>query len=236
MQLLLDHLTSLIVAGVLILGLQVTQSRSQHADMERVASHSVKAKTLVFGQWVENDILDIGANFGTNMYRFEDPETDADGNMTEWLFYSDSTRADGWRTRVFKRWRLVPRGKAEFVDGDYDVFRVERDSAVVDYNPDGSAPTASSLAAADWTLSYSSIETVSFFIIDLLDRTGETPLTPEGETDVYAVDYIRVRFGVVPEHHLQVQQDVNRSYHVRELYWSKTLKVRPYWVPPPSQS
>lgn len=236
MQILLDNLTAIIVAGIVILTIQVTQIRSQHAEVEQIASHSVKTKTLIFGQWIEEDILGIGANFGTNLYRFEDPTRDASGNTREWLFYSDSTYSDGTDRRIFKRWRLVPNGTADFVDGSHDVFRVERDSVVVPYAANGTAPLVTDVALGAWNLAHQSIGTVSFFEVDLLDRYGQTPTTTSGDTDIYAVDYIRVKFGVVPEHQLQTSGDVQKSYHVRELYWSKTLKVRPYWVPPPSQS
>jgi len=181
MQFILDNLVALIVAGVLLMGLQVTQVRSQHASIEQVASHSVKAKTLVFGEWVEDDVLNIGANFGSNLYRFESPVLDPDtGNTTNWVFYSDTTGTDGVTRRVFKQYRLVERGQSAFRDTTYQLYQVARDSAVV------------------------------------------------GEVDVYKVDFIRVRFGVVPEYVLKPDN------YIRELYWTKTLKVRPYWVPPPS--
>ena len=66
--------------------------------------------------------------------------------------------------------------------------------------------------------------------LDLLDRTGTVPLTAGGAVDVEKVDYVRVRFGVIPEYVLKPDN------YIRELYWVKTLKVRPYWVPPPSLS
>jgi len=229
MQFILDNLVALIVAGVLLMGLQVTQVRSQHASIEQVASHSVKAKTLVFGEWVEDDVLNIGANFGSNLYRFESPVLDPDtGNTTNWVFYSDTTGTDGVTRRVFKQYRLVERGQSAFRDTTYQLYQVARDSAVVAYALDGTAPTLDEVEASDWVENTWSIGTLSFFNVDLLDRSGETPLDDAGEVDVYKVDFIRVRFGVVPEYVLKPDN------YIRELYWTKTLKVRPYWVPPPS--
>jgi hypothetical protein len=243
MQFILDNLVAIIVAGVLLLGLQVTQVRSQHAGIEQVASHSVKAKTLVFGQWVERDVMDIGANFGTNMYRFEAPAVDPEtGNTTEWVFYSDTTAADGDQARIFKRYRLVETELASFRDTTYQMYQVLRDSVVVDYPSHDVPPTLADLDADDWVLNTWSIGTLSFFEVDLLSPDGQTPC-PEGteikdadglvvdctgDVDVYKVSYIRVRFGVVPEYVLKPDN------YMRELYWVKTLKVRPYWVPPPS--
>lgn len=227
MQLIFDHLSSILIASVLILGLQVTQMRSRHAGIEQVASHSVKAKTLVFGQWVEHDILNIGENFGTNLYRFEKPTVDPEtGNTTEWMFYSDSTQANGSQVRILKRYRLVETSTAAFRDTTFQLYQVERDTLVV--NLVGGVPAA--YDESDWAKSTWSISTLSFFNIDLLGRMGETPLTASGDVDVWKTDYIRVRFGIVPEYVLKPDN------HIRELYWTKTLKVRPYWTPPPTLS
>lgn len=227
MQLLLDNLTATIVAGILILGLQTTQIRSQHASIEQVASHSVKAKTLVFGKWVERDILDLGANFGSNLYRFGEPSLDAQGNTQGWAFYSNATDGDGDPVRIMKRYRLESAGTKTFRDTTFQVYRLDRDSLVVDLNEDG---TTAPYSESDWVPAGQSLSTLSFFQIDLLDRVGETPRDADGDVDVYKVDYVRVRFGVVPEYALQPDN------YLRELYWAKTLKVRPYWVPPPTLS
>lgn len=243
MQMLLDNLISIIVAGVIMLTLHVTQSRSMHAGLEQVATHSVKKKTIVFGEWVEHDILNLGSNFGDNLYRFEQPVTDPlTGNTTEWTFFSDSTRTDGSELRVFKRYRLVETGQSTFSTKTFRLFQVERDSAVVDYHADGTPPATASVPPAAWVLGTRSIGTLSFFEISLLDRTGQTPcpdgtgvkdaggkvVSCTGDIDVYKADYVRVRFGVVPEFVLKPDN------YIRELYWVKTLKVRPYWTPPPS--
>lgn len=228
MQFIIDNLIAVLVSGVLLMSLQVTQIRSQHASIEQVVSHSVKAKTLIFGQWVESDILNLGANFGNNLYRFNEPTLDAPtGNSREWTFFSDSTRSDGTGMRIVKRYRLVDTATATFSDSTYQLYELHRDSLVLNLDVDG-VPEA--YTESDWVQSAQSISTLSFFTIDLLDRNGETPRTAGGDVDVYKVDYVRVRFGVVPEYVLKPDN------YIRELYWVKTLKVRPYWVPPPSLS
>lgn len=231
MQFFFDHLSSILIAGVLILGLQLTQTRSRHAGIEQVASHSVKAKTLVFGEWIEHDILNLGRNFGTNLYRFEEPDTSAIGNTTEWTFYSDSVYTQGGvehRDRILKRYRLVPTKTAYYADADttYQLYQVRRDTTV--------RPVVNGVMVPpqpdDWVKSTWSISTLSFFRIDLLGSDGKTPKDDDGDLDLDAVDYVRVRFGIVPEYVLKPDN------YIRELYWVKTLKVRPYWVPPPSLS
>lgn len=225
MQFILDNLTAIIISAVLILALQVTQVRSQHAGLEQVASHSVKTKTLVFGNWVERDILDLGANFGTNVYRFNEPTLDADSNAVAWTFFSDGVDGSGDPVRVFKRYQLEATRTATFRDTTFQLYRLDRDSLVVGLDEYGNPE---SYSESDWVPSGESLSTLSFFKIDLIDRFGETPRDDDGDLDYYSIDYVRVRFGVVPEYVLKPDN------YIRELYWAKTLKIRPYWVPPPS--
>lgn len=224
MQMLLDNLIAIMVAAVVTVALLATQTRSQHATIEQTASHSVKAKTLVFGKWIEHDVLNLGANFGNNLYRFSEPVSDADGNTTLWTFYSDSTRANGSRLRSYTRYRLVPTSRVAFQDTTFQLYIVNRDTAAVNYVGETVAEPSSSA----WVRNLWSIGTLSFFKIEMLGRLGETPRRPDGSLDVEAVDYVRVRFGVVPEYVLRPDN------YIRELYWVRTLKVRPYWTPPPA--
>lgn len=224
MQSILDHLTSILVAGVVTLVLISTQTRSQHATIEQTASHGVKAKTLVFGQWVERDILNLGANVGHNTYRFTEPELDASGNTRRWIFFSDSTRTNGTRLRSYTRYRLEPTRMVQFQDTTMQMYVVNRDTAAVNYSGD----TVAMPTSAQWVRNLWSIGTLSFFKIEMLGTLGDTPRLEDGSIDVDKVDYIRVRFGVVPEYVLQPDN------FIRELYWVRTLKVRPYWAPPPS--
>ena len=223
MQFFFDHLSSILIAAVVIVGLQITQTRSRHAGIEQIASHSVKAKTFVFGQWIEHDILNLGANYGDDLYRFNEPDTSTvTRNTTEWVFFSDSVKADNSRLRISKRYRLIPTKTATFRDTTYQLYQVRRDTLV--------QPVVNGTVATphpdDWVKSTWSISTLSFFRIDLLGSDGKTPRDEaDGTIDLDAVDYVRVRFGVVPEYVLKPDN------YIRELYWTKTLKIRPYWTP-----
>ena len=240
MNLLFDNLISLIVSGVVIMTLSTSQIRSQHAAHEQVVSHSVKAKTLVFGNWVERDIIGLGANFGDNLYRFESPVLDAAGNTSEWTFYSDSVKTDGSVIRIHKRYRLDSTRAVTFEESGqtFQLYEVQRDTAwtaVV-------GGVAAAPVASDWGNDIGSLGTLSFFRVEMLDRTGEVPCVDDdtilddegrsvgcnGDVDVEAVDYVRVRFGVVPEHVLRPDN------YIREMYWVRTIKIRPYWIPPTS--
>ncbi|HEX8299174.1 MAG TPA: hypothetical protein VF594_08450, partial [Rubricoccaceae bacterium] len=120
------------------------------------------------------------------------------------------------------RYRLVPTTRAAFRDTTYQLFQVLRDSATVAVRSGVPDP----VRETDWQRATWSIGTLSFFQIQMLDRNGTTPRTASGAVDVDRADYVRVRFGVVPEYVL------NPDNYIRELYWVRTMKVRPYWSPP----
>jgi hypothetical protein len=233
MQTLLDHLASVLIASVVILILAVTQIRSSHAGVEQTATHSVKAKTLVFGHWIERDILDIGRNMGRNRYRFLQPTVNATtGNTDLFEFYSDSTcvvacafpggvnAAPGDTVRLLTRYRLiptrvvtVPRGNSVQTRQLYMLRREAAESRVT-------RGVHAAVPASRWRADRWSISTLGFFQIRMLLRDGAVTTSPD------AGDYIQVRFGVVPEWILDPEN------YIRELFWSTTLKVRPFWEPP----
>jgi hypothetical protein len=221
MQFFIDHLGSVLIGGALVLILSVSQIRTGHAGIEQVVTHSARAKTLVFGHWIERDILDIGENFGRNRYRFEVPVADANGNTRQWIFYSDSIRADGGITRLATRYELITtdsvvvRSYATGQDTLRHLYRVDRFNASVD-NP--TEPFV--VPSGAWVQDAQSVQTLSFFEIAMLARDGAVTL------DQAQADYIRVRFAVLPEIILRPEN------YLRELYWVSTLKVRPFWDPP----
>ena len=249
MQFLLDNLTATIVSAVLILSLQFTQARSKYAAMEQSVAQSLKKTSLEFGTALEDDVLDVGRNFGKELYRFEPPDVDpVTGDTDEWRFYSDSTftlpvldasgdpvfDADGdpvtkkTTMRIYKQYRLVETETVTFRDSTYQLYALHRDSTSRVYDPDGTAPV---LTEAEWaaaTPTGQSLPTLTFFQIDLLDRFAKKPDNDPttGKLDVRKVDYVRIRFGIVPAYLLE------QGRGLRELYWVKTLKVRPYWTPP----
>ena len=54
MQLIFDHLTSLLVAGVVIGVLATAQLYAQHTGLEQTTSYATKSKALSFGEWIED--------------------------------------------------------------------------------------------------------------------------------------------------------------------------------------
>ncbi len=232
MQSLLDHISAIIVACVVILVLAISNVRASHAGIEAVATHSVKAKTLVFGHWIERDILEIGRNMGRNRYRFEPPVLDAQGNTLEFRFYSDSTciGACAFPDGVTGNAESVIRLHTRYVLDSTDAVTVRRGDSLLtrqlyilrreaaESNVIGGV--AQPVPEARWRADRWTIGTISFFRVRMLLRDGTVT------TDPTRGDYIRIQFGVVPEWILQPEN------FIRELYWATTLKVRPFWEPP----
>ncbi len=234
-----DHLSSILIGTAVILILMVAQHRSSHASVEQVATHSVKAKTLVFGHWVERDILDLGKNLGRNRFRFKPPTTDSLGNTSTFHFYSDSTCtvgcsfpsgvniAVGDTARLHTRYRLVPTKRANLRDTtgqrvSRQLMKLERDVSET-YVNDGVAPDP---LAGSWRRDRWTIGTLSSFNIEMLERDGRPAENSDGTVNIESGDYVFIRFSVVPEWILDPEN------YIREIYWSTTLKVRPYWEPP----
>lgn len=215
---LIDHLISLLVAGVLILSLSVTQLRVSHASVDQVAAHSAKTKTVVFGRWVEKDILDIGENFGRNRYRFQAPVQDAHGNTRAFEFYRDEPITATTARRYATRYELVPVGQIQRASDPAPLatYRLDRYTAETTVTNGVAAPIPSS----SWVKRNESISTLSFFRINMLDRMGMVT------TNTNVADFLQVEFAVLPEYVL------NPENFIREMYWVSTLKVRPFWDPP----
>lgn len=212
---LLDNLAAVLIATAVILMLSAAQIRSSNAGVEQVASHASKAKMLSFGEWIEDDITSLGANIAEGSGRFLAPTLDEDGNTTEFTFFSDNPVTGGDTMRVMTRYRLVPTRTVTVDDAPQQLFEVRREFAEVEVeNGEAAIPEFGSTA---WVSDGRSVETLSFFEVALLDRQGQA-------AGVASADFIQVRFAMVPEMWLD-------EGYLRELYWTTTLKVRPFWEP-----
>ena len=216
MQAILDHLLAVIIATGILLVLAVTQMRASHTGIEQVTAHSAKVKAITFGEWIEDDILSAGVNFGRNRYRFEAP-TNAGDNTESFRFYSDSLLVGGDTLRHVTRYELVPTDTVELSDGIVrPLYELRRFLATTPVTNGTAAPVDDD----DWEQDGQSMGTLSLFHLAMLSRTGVETV------DVDEAEYIRIRFAVIPEMILEPEN------YIRELYWSTTLKVRPFWEPP----
>lgn len=217
MQLIFDHILATLIGVTIILALLSTQFRVQQSGIEQVSAHAAKTKAISLSQWLERDITMLGANFGNNMHRFEEPILDEHGNAINWVFYSDSLHEDGSVTRHLTRYVLAVVDSIEQNTEMRPLFQLDREIATTAVVGGVMVP----LSAGAWDGDGRSVATLSRFEIGLVARNGTTA------PDVESADYIRVAFSMVPEF------ERHRGY-LHELYWSTLLKVRPFWQPPPS--
>ena len=214
MHVLLDHLSAIIIGAAVLLILAATQIHAQRANIEQTSSYATKTKALSFGEWLEDDILSLGENFGLNRFRFEPPVSDSLGNTVFFAFYSDSINvATGDTLRMTTRYLLENVGEVERGGESVPVFQVHRHTAESPVT-NGTAPPPST-----WTADGRSLSRLTRFRISMLDRDGRET------TDVETGDYIRIVFNMIPQFPVEPE-------YLRELYWTTTLKVRPFWNPP----
>lgn len=221
MAFIFDNLLATLVTMTVLMLLLSTQFRSTQAGIEQVSAHAAKTKALTLGTWLEDDISSLGANFGRNRMRFSAPHTLDDGNTGEWVFYSDSLGDGGAVTRHATRYILREVDEIERQDGSgmQPLYQLTREVAASPVVNDVMTP----ISPSAWQMDGMSVATLSTFRIDLIDRNGEATVDP------VTADFIRVEFAMVPEF------ERGQSY-LRELYWTTTLRVRPFWSqPPPAQ-
>ena len=214
MNVLLDHLSAIIIGAAVLIILAATQIHAQRANIEQTSSYATKTKALSFGEWLEDDILSLGENFGSNRFRFLPPVSDTLGNTIRFIFFSDSVNTSTSDTlRMTTRYLLEDVGEVERGGETVSIFQVHRHTGESPVT-NGTAPPPST-----WTADGRSLSRLTHFKISMLDRDGRET------TDVEAGDYIRIVFNMIPQFPIEPE-------YLRELYWSTTLKVRPFWNPP----
>ena len=214
MNVLLDHLSAIIIGAAVLIILAATQIHAQRANVEQTSSYATKTKALSFGEWLEDDILSLGENFGSNRFRFLPPVSDTLGNTIRFIFFSDSVNTSTSDTlRMTTRYLLEDVGEVERGGETVSIFQVHRHTGESPVT-NGTAPPPST-----WTADGRSLSRLTHFKISMLDRDGRET------TDVEAGDYIRIVFNMIPQFPIEPE-------YLRELYWSTTLKVRPFWNPP----
>ncbi len=241
MTLLLDNLMATIIVATLLMMVASTQLRVQEAGIAQVSSHAAKQKALSFGQWLDQDIVSLGENVVDNGARFDNPDTSSyrvytlddagvpQSNIvtytTEWTFYSDRL-SGSVKQRAATRYRIIEQPDSLEVEVGDDgftynrpLFQLEREVSIwKNVNPLDDTATFTN---ADFTEDGRSVSTLSLFQVQLVDNQG-VPFAAANPVAPDQASFIRVDFSMVPEFEL-------RRGYLRELYWTTTLKVRPFW-------
>ncbi len=240
MILILDHIVTTIIVTTLFVAAIATQMRVQETGMAQVSSHAAKTKALSLGQWLDEDIVALGENIVDNSARFDNPTPstlgiyvlDGGGNpqaqtityTSNWQFYSDRFVGAVKQRRAI-RYQLQLQAdsiEVEMPTGftyKRPTFQLIRDQSV--WKAVNPITDSASFTSADFTEDGRSVATLSHFRIQLLDNDGvafadNDPVAPD------QASYVHVDFSMIPE------LELRRNY-LRELYWTTTLKVRPFW-------
>ncbi|HEX9950717.1 MAG TPA: hypothetical protein VGB53_03040 [Rubricoccaceae bacterium] len=219
MQFLLDNLSALLVASsVLLLGI-VARTDSSQVAIEQTAHYSSRSQVQSFTDWLQEDLTQIGENYGSGQTAFVMPTQSTSGltrgMTTAFQFHRDSLRTVSGVTttyRVFIRYRLVSRGTVR-VDNEpspVPLFGVERDEQTVPVTTDSVTPTSSG-----WVRAGGGPGTLSQFVIAPHDRDGQPT------TDLARTDFLRIRLSFVPPYD-------NEHRELHELHWGTTVGIRPF--------
>ncbi len=109
MQFIFDHLIATIVAATLGMTLISQNLNNRQASQERQSVYHAKAQALGFGEWLEDDIVKLGARFGRDRNRFlAETETINGVNYTRSFefYYHDEVVSQNVVGRVEVRYEL----------------------------------------------------------------------------------------------------------------------------------
>ncbi|MEL6612197.1 MAG: hypothetical protein AAFQ53_08895 [Bacteroidota bacterium] len=220
MQLILDHLSTVIIGSMVALSLTASQVRMTQGRVEQVSAYVVKTKALSLADWLERDVVTLGKNLGQDNYRFEYPSYNAEGQTSEWVFWSDSTLTSTATTRYYTRYELT---QVDSLELEPDAFGQQRYQPLYEARRYTAAMpvvggTVSFPSARDWVGDGLTVRTLSSFTVQLLMNDGTVAASSERDE----ADFIRLQFAMIPE------LDPEQAY-LSELFWTTTLKVRPFW-------
>ena len=215
MQFLFDHLTSLLVASSVLLLALLTRTDASMLSTEQTAHYAARAQVQTFTRWMQQDLSDVGENYGNGESAFLMPTANAAGMTTLFQFSRDSlveVAGVATRKRVFVRYRLVsrPAVRIQSEPAPVALYGVERDQQIVD------APTESTVPVSTaWVRAGGGPGTLSQFRIVPHDRNGRpTASVPD-------TDFLRIRMSFVPPYD-------NHKRELHELHWGTTVGIRPF--------
>ena len=237
MQLIFDNLIATFVAMTLAVTLLGQQNLNRQQSLERVSVYDAKTKALVFAEWVEDDVVKLGARFGRSRDRFQ-TKTEEIGGIpftTEFeYYYNEETVADNVVDRVEVRYVLAPddtqrlvarKGETAADDVVVPVYTLHRSQREGRYNTVSETwlggPTPG--WEPDWALTpgYQSPPGLRHFLIE--PRDSDSQVVPDDKPE--DADYARVQFSVVP-----TLFPLHRARLVpkKGLHWATTIEIRPF--------
>lgn len=235
MQFIFDNLIATMVVMALTVTLLGQQARSRQESVERTSVYAAKTQALGFAEWLEDDVVKLGARFGRSRDRFKATTETREGAPFTTAFdfyYNDETVADNVVNRVEVRYELAPdpgtrvvvaKGDTPADDELLTVYRLTRSQRSGHYNTATDAWVTTGGAAPAWTVSaeYQSPPGLRHFHIEPRDSDGN----PVDDSRPEDADYARVEFTVVP-----TLFPLHRARLVpkKGLHWATTIEIRPF--------
>lgn len=236
MQFLFDNLIATMVAMALTISLMGQQVRNRQEGLERISVYSAKTQSLGFAEWLEDDVVKLGARFGRSRERFETTTVTRGGiEFTDrFEYYYNEGRAENNQVRrVEVLYELVPdtqtraviqKGPTAADDVTLDLYRLVRSTRAGQYDlgtPATSPGWVGGEPPWDVTAEYQSPPGLRHFLIEPRDSDQQ----PVGDGEPEKADYVRVQFSVVP-----TLFPLHRARLVpqRGLHWATTVEIRPF--------
>lgn len=232
MQFILDHLIATLVATTLGLSMFGQQLQNRQASLERQAVYQAKAQSMAFAEWLEDDVVKLGARFGRDRDRFQAETETIDGvpytRRFEYYYYENVVAADVV-TRVEVVYELeeddatrvvATKGATAAEDETVQVYTLTRSERRGQYN----TATLSWVAGPPaWspTANYGAPNGLRYFYIEPRDSDGDR--VPDERSD--EADYVRLEFIVIP-----TLFPLHRARIIPKdgLQWATTIEIRPF--------
>ena len=122
MQLLLDHIASIGIAGLILLSLLVLHERGGDASIEATQFHTAKTRMLSLAEMVERDFTNIGS--GVDSVQFAITKLDTVSVPATFAFQARTDTADASPHAVVYEWEAD--GSVEIGDSTYSTYSVKR--------------------------------------------------------------------------------------------------------------
>lgn len=232
MQLLLDNLIAIIVAVSLTVLLLTQQTSTRQDAMERQSVYNAKVQALNFSEWLERDIVKLGARFSADRNRFVyTPSTTRNGiTFTDRFefFYNEGDNSDGTVDRVAILYRLVRTDSVRVAVAParytplYQLQRFEGAGRWKNGNwVTGTGAVTTAPAYVRTTTHGSPAGLMSFY---MEPRTSDgAPITDAARA--VDADYMFMQFSVLPT---LFPVDRARYINASGLSWSSTFEIRPF--------
>lgn len=232
MQFLLDNLIASLVAMTLGLAMIAQGLQNRQASMERQAVYQAKAQSLVFGEWLEDDVVKLGARFGRERRRFLAETETIDGRpytRSFEFYYHEGVISDDDVTRVEIKYELfeddsvrivAEKGATRAEDVTLQTYRLVRSSRRGEYRV-----STRDWVGADpaWEVStdYRSPAGLRYFYIEPRDSNSQR--VPDERSE--EADYARIEFVVTPSLFPLYKA---RIIPKAGLHWATTIEIRPF--------